>query len=155
MKYSNIGILIIDMQVNFVNEIQDPNLVIENQIQFIENHPNIPIFLIESDYERFGPTENDLKYNIFKNNFKEKIIKPENDAFFKTSLDDYLKQSEIKELILFGIYTSRCVIETAITAIQKQYSVIIYKNCIADRYNRDKQTLNEALNWFNQNCQVF
>ncbi|MEK6969827.1 MAG: isochorismatase family cysteine hydrolase [Nanoarchaeota archaeon] len=58
------------------------------------------------------------------------IIKKRYSAFFKTSLNTYLRNRKIDTLILLGINTHACVRTTAIDAYQNDYEIIIAKDCV-------------------------
>lgn len=58
------------------------------------------------------------------------IVKKRYSAFFKTSLNNFLKKMKIDTLILAGINTHACIRTAAIDAYQNDYGVIIAKECV-------------------------
>ncbi|MCB0327100.1 MAG: cysteine hydrolase [Bdellovibrionales bacterium] len=63
------------------------------------------------------------------------VVKKRYSAFFQTKLDEILKQMEASELIITGINTHACIRMAAIDAYQRDYRVIIPRECV---YSRDK-----------------
>ena len=59
------------------------------------------------------------------------INKTRYSGFYKTNLDDVLKQLNIDRLIITGILTHICVFYTAVDATFRDYSVEIKKKCVA------------------------
>ncbi|KAF2720957.1 Isochorismatase hydrolase [Polychaeton citri CBS 116435] len=53
-------------------------------------------------------------------------------AFKSPGLEDFLKQREVKSLILTGLSTSGCVMRTAITACDEEYVVSVISDGCAD-----------------------
>ena len=59
------------------------------------------------------------------------ITKKGYSGFFRTSLEEVLKEAEISELLLTGCVTNICVLYTVADAVQRGYKVKVLKNCIA------------------------
>ncbi len=59
------------------------------------------------------------------------IIKKKWSAFFNTSLEQQLKKLRINNIIIAGIYTHARVRTTAIDAYQRDYNVVLAKDCIS------------------------
>jgi len=70
--------------------------------------------------------------NICSNDFK--IIKKRYSGFYNTSLETLLSKLNIDTIIVAGINTHACVRTTVIDAYQRDYEVIIAKDCI-DSYD--------------------
>lgn len=58
------------------------------------------------------------------------IIKKRFSAFYKTKLDSYLKKKKINSLIISGIFTHSCIRQTTIDAYQRNFNIILAKECI-------------------------
>lgn len=58
------------------------------------------------------------------------VIKTRYSGFFNTNLDQLLKELKIDTLIFGGINTHACVRTAAIDAWQREYDVIIAKDCV-------------------------
>jgi nicotinamidase-related amidase len=59
------------------------------------------------------------------------IVKKRYSAFFGTSLDDLLVRLGCSQLIVAGINTHACVRTTVIDAYQRDYDVVLARDCIA------------------------
>ena len=64
-----------------------------------------------------------------KENDRE-IIKKRYSAFYKTDLEEILKNEGIQQIILCGVNTHACIRTAAIDAYQRDLEVIIAKDCV-------------------------
>lgn len=60
------------------------------------------------------------------------ISKTKYSGFYNTSLESILSQYNVEEIELCGVCTSICVLFTAVDLVNREYSVIIHKDCVAD-----------------------
>ncbi|PTR32870.1 nicotinamidase-related amidase [Luteibacter sp. OK325] len=58
------------------------------------------------------------------------VLKKRYSAFFGTNLDDLLRQLDCDQLIVAGVNTHACVRTTVVDAYQRDYEVILAKDCI-------------------------
>jgi nicotinamidase-related amidase len=67
------------------------------------------------------------------------ILKKRYSAFFGTTLDELLSQLDCDQLIVAGVNTHSCVRTTVVDAYQRDYDVILAKDCIdsLDREHHD------------------
>lgn len=82
----------------------------------------------------------DVNSNIKVTNKKEdnkvfRIDKRTYSGFYNTSLDNFLKYNNVKEVYIAGLVTSICVQHTAADAFFRGYKVNIIENCCADINN--------------------
>jgi len=54
-------------------------------------------------------------------------------GFFKTRLDDYLREQGVDSLVVTGLTTSGCVRATAVDGLQHDYKVVIPAEAVGDR----------------------
>jgi len=54
-------------------------------------------------------------------------------GFFKTGLDDLLKEQRVDSLVITGLTTSGCVRATAVDGLQHDYKVVIPAEAVGDR----------------------
>jgi len=66
------------------------------------------------------------------------IIKNFFDGFYKTKLDNYLKNKKIKNIYLCGVNTDVCVFHTAIGAMNRGYTVSLIEDATAT-ISKDKK----------------
>jgi nicotinamidase-related amidase len=60
-------------------------------------------------------------------------------AFFGTDLDSYLREHDIRSLIITGVVTNICVMHTASDAVLHGYGVIVPKDCVAALSEYDQE----------------
>ena len=63
------------------------------------------------------------------------------DCFYGTDLDMLLENVGAKNVILMGINTNTCVLNTGFTAFNKNYRVIVLSECVASMYGEDLHVL--------------
>jgi nicotinamidase-related amidase len=61
----------------------------------------------------------------------ESIVKKRYSAFFRTDLDEILDRHACKTIIVAGVNTHACARSTVIDAYQRDYPVLLAKDCIA------------------------
>jgi nicotinamidase-related amidase len=82
--------------------------------------------------------------DLNKNTNDLSIIKKRYSAFYKTSLEENLQALNIDTLILAGINTHACIRMAAVDAYQRDYKVILARECM-DSY--DEAFQNESLRY--------
>jgi biuret amidohydrolase len=63
------------------------------------------------------------------------------DCFFGTDLHQLLQALGVKTLCLMGINTNTCVLNTAFTAFNLDYRVVVLSDCVASMYGEDLHLL--------------
>jgi nicotinamidase-related amidase len=63
------------------------------------------------------------------------------DCFMGTDLEGLLQVLGIKNVCLMGINTNTCVLNTAFTAMNKDYRVVVLSDCVASMYGDDLHEL--------------
>jgi nicotinamidase-related amidase len=126
--------------------IQNINLL---RKQFIERE--LPIIYVNDYYKIKNPTAdklikhclNPLSYNVIKEikpNEKEFFVfKPNYSGFYKTILDNLLKELKITLLIIIGVAGNRCVLFTANDAFMRDYNLIIPSDAISSVSDYDEK----------------
>jgi len=94
-----------------------PSTVNEHNIEGSPGTEIIPELLHESDY-------------IIDN--KKRL-----DCFMGTDLDILLKSLDVRTICLMGINTNTCVLNTAFTAFNLNYRVVVLSDCVASMYGED------------------
>lgn len=62
-------------------------------------------------------------------------------GFFRTGLDDYLRDERVDSLVVTGLTTSGCVRATAVDGLQYDYRVVVPREAVGDR-NEDAHRAN-------------
>jgi len=73
------------------------------------------------------------------NDYDYQVIKTRYSGFFKTNLEKILNNIGADTLIACGINSHACVRTTVIDAYQRDYEVVIAKNCVASYDNEHHQ----------------
>jgi len=154
----NTALLIIDLQKDFcypnsayskLGYPTDQNLKLANkilkQVDRIQSL-GIKIIYILSDYEAyeiqgkrclFCHSNSEGSKSFLPMNKADKIVtKKSHDGFYKTELENYLKENNILNILVAGISTSVCVDSTARSAVCRGYSVTILEDLVASRDNK-------------------
>jgi nicotinamidase-related amidase len=82
------------------------------------------------------------------------------DCFYNTDLKHLLDVLKVKTTVLLGINTNTCVLNTAFTAFNYSYRVVVLSDCVASMYGDDLhvlglQNISRCLGWVVTNQQFF
>lgn len=82
------------------------------------------------------------------------------DCFHGTDLRQLLETLGAKNVVLMGINTNTCVLNTAFTAFNHDYRVVVLSDCVASMYGEDLHVLGlqnvaRCLGWVLDNAQFF
>jgi nicotinamidase-related amidase len=82
------------------------------------------------------------------------------DCFYGTDLRFLLDTLGVKNVVLMGINTNTCVLNTSFTAFNFDYRVVVLSDCVASMYGDDLQVLGlqnvaRCLGWVITNEQLF
>ena len=147
------ALLIIDMLNDFILkgaplEVPSAREIISNiKIEIGKARENdIPVIYIcdshdedDPEFERMGWSPHAIKgtkgaqvIEELKPIPQDKLItKKSYSGFFKTLLEEVLKEDEISELLVTGCVTNICILYTVADAVQRGYKIKILKNCVA------------------------
>jgi len=145
------GVLIIDMQNDFVNSrgklfVPKANLTIEPIRRLIEKarRANVSIFYTKDSHRKDDPEHAIWGEHTVEGTWGEEIIdelspreediiikKTRYDAFYGTPLDEYLRLKGIKNIVISGTVANICVLHTAGSAALRWYKIILPKDAIS------------------------
>lgn len=82
------------------------------------------------------------------------------DCFYGTDLQHLLMVLGVRTVVLMGINTNTCVMNTAFTAFNLNYRVVVLSDCVASMYGDDLhvlglQNISRCLGWVVTNQQFF
>jgi nicotinamidase-related amidase len=82
------------------------------------------------------------------------------DCFYATDLQHLLQALKVKSVVLMGINTNTCVLNTAFSAFNFSYRVVVLSDCVASMYGDDLhelglQNVQRCLGWVITNEQFF
>jgi len=82
------------------------------------------------------------------------------DCFYGTDLRQLLETLKVRNVVLMGINTNTCVLNTSFTAFNYDYRVVVLSDCVASMYGDDLHVLGlqnvaRCLGWVISNEQLF
>ncbi len=156
VKEEGVGIVLIDMQPAFVNQLSNPKKLIRRQMDFMDTY-HIPIIGLE-----LRPRVNDVTIKPLKEKIQRSggriFLKEENDGFTSEAFKDALVRRKLSKLILMGCNTSYCVLSTAKSAVKFGYEIAVSLDFVSEPrfYKKDfPSKIVESLDWYKQNSKVF
>ena len=133
----NALVLIIDVQEKLVKMLKDDS-VKENAVKIAKAAEilNIPVIITEQYPKGLGSTIEEIKASLTEAKYMEKthfsVLKEE-------GANDLINSYGKKQIILFGIETHICVLQTAFDLMNKGYEVFAVQNASASRNDDNKQ----------------
>ncbi len=131
-------LLILDMQEKLISNIKEKELLIFNIKKLIKtcNLLNVHIAITEQNPLKLGKTLEsileDKEYPIFE---KMEFSCSKNKSFI-----NYLKKYNFKNIIVCGIESHICILQTSIELLGKGLNILIPKDAIGSRNEIDKDT---------------
>lgn len=129
---NNVALVIIDIQERLAVVMKEKNKVINNCLHLIELSKllNMPIILTEQYPKGLGPTVEEIKNALPEYKPIEKLTFSccDEPSFFEK-----IKKIDKKTLILSGMETHVCILQTCIGLLSSGYNVHIAKDAICSR----------------------
>tara|TARA_Y100001968_G_C19235510_1_gene656679 strand:- start:3 stop:611 length:609 start_codon:yes stop_codon:yes gene_type:complete len=131
-------LLIVDMQEKLISNIQNNQLLIFNIKKLIDvsNLLKVPIAITEQNPLKLGRTLGLIlcskEYPIFD---KMEFSCSKNKYFM-----DYLKKHNFKNIIICGIESHICILQTSIELLEKGLNILIPRDAIGSRKEIDNET---------------
>ncbi len=134
----NCMFLIIDIQEKLVNMLSNSNIV-KNAIILSKAAEilNLPVIISEQYPKGLGYTINEIKINLPNAKYVEKNSF---NAMNEILIKQFILNENKKQIIIFGIETHICVLQTALALLNMNYEVFIVKSACDSRNEDDKQT---------------
>ena len=150
--------MIIDMQKDFFTkeelQIQKDRLIKNiNELTIFVRDNEIPVIWIRQIHKKdLSDLQKNAQPAVIENTEGAQLIdglivrdidlsvkKTNYSGFFKTNLDDLLESLNVDTLIVGGINTHACVRTTVIDAYQRNWDIIVAKDCVAswDKEHQD------------------
>jgi nicotinamidase-related amidase len=142
------ALIVVDMQRFFLDKeapfyLEDSEGIakpVKNLIDLFQNR-SLPVVFTRHIDAKEGPmidwwnqpiTEEDPFSQISFDTSKSRVFpKTFYDGFWKTGLDEYLKEVGVDQVVVTGVLTHLCVESTARSAFMRGYSVVIPIDCVA------------------------
>ena len=128
------AVLLIDMQEKFVGKLErgKKEQLVRAQSAVIRHCAAVDTPLIVLEYEKYGPTIEELQAVIRNVPRVTVITKSKDNGFLGTDLHHTLDALGTQSFLITGINASCCVLETAHNAITKGYRILTAEDLIAD-----------------------
>lgn len=142
-KENTIG-LIIDIQEKLVPHMQNPQTLTENASKFIRGLSalEVPVVFTQQYTKGLGPTLTELSTQITDFSFFEKTSFS---CCGNVEFLDYLKQSGRKSVVLAGIESHVCVMQTALDLLDNGFDVLIVADAVSSRKGIDYEVALQRL----------
>ena len=156
----NIAVVLIDMQDFFLKNLSEPARedLIRNQSKVLDlcSQNSIPVITLEYNAggTSRGETTQKLREKIIGTSIAT-ILKDSNSGFTDTKLDEILKSSDTKEIVLMGVNANGCVQDTAMGALRRGYKVTTCKRVIANSSSDVHGLSMQNEKWFAENTTLF
>ncbi len=131
-------LLIIDMQEKLITNIKGNQLLTFNIKKLIDacNLLNVRIAITEQNPLKLGKTLE----SILKNNEYPKFVKMEFSCSKNKNFIDYLNKNNFKNIIVCGVESHICILQTSIELLEKGYNILIPRDAIGSRNEIDSDT---------------
>ncbi len=130
--------LIIDMQEKLLRNINGNQLLTFNIKKLIDtcNLLNVQIAITEQNPLKLGKTSE----LILENNEYPKFEKMEFSCSKNKNFMDYLNENNFKNIIVCGIESHICILQTSIELLEKDFNILIPRDAIGSRKEIDTDT---------------
>ena len=131
-------LLILDMQEKLISNIKNNNLLIFNIKKLIDtcNLLNVHIAITEQNPLKLGKTLE----SILDNKEYPKFEKMEFSCSKNKNFTDYINKYNFKNIIVCGIESHICILQTSIDLLAQGFNVLIPKDAIGSRNAIDNDT---------------
>tara|TARA_B100000579_G_scaffold25689_1_gene18100 strand:- start:940 stop:1548 length:609 start_codon:yes stop_codon:yes gene_type:complete len=131
-------LLILDMQEKLISNIKNNSLLIFNIKKLIDtcNLLNVHIAITEQNPLKLGETLD----SILENKEYPKFEKMEFSCSKNKSFKDYINKYSFKNIIVCGIESHICILQTSIELLGEGFNVLIPKDAIGSRNDIDNDT---------------
>ena len=138
LDINNCCLLIIDLQEKLLPHIFNKEQIKHNSNKLVDLFVelNIPIIYTEQYPKGLGSTVNCLKKKLIDNNSK-KIEKTTFSAFDNEELKTYMTQINKKQIIIIGVESHICVLQTTIDLLENDKQVYVVEECVGSRKLED------------------
>ncbi len=129
-EYSGLAVLVIDVQPPYLVQLGKVTRLslIRNQYEVVSYYAkqNVPVIGVEMEMQGRTPL-------LLRRHFKEKPVKKWfRDGFFRTDLEERLREKQCTDLLLMGLFRSECVYDTAGSASHLGFNVYTANSLIID-----------------------
>ncbi|MCP4394798.1 MAG: hydrolase [Alphaproteobacteria bacterium] len=143
-------LVILDIQERITPETAEPRKVINGGVKLAVSAKKIgiPIIISEQAPTKLGETIVDIRQAFPKNKTSkayEYIEKVHFSCAKENAFINALKKQNKKQIVIAGVETHVCVLQTAMDLIDKGYEIFVVKNACSSRFDEDYQTAIERM----------
>lgn len=157
ISFDNIVVLLIDMQMKFIQNDIEKVEIIPNQISVLKFCVAKQIPIVVFEYLENGITIKEIN-DVLKKKQTAQVYylqKKYDDAFYNPTLSKILKSFATKTILIMGINAGFCVYETTKTAIKKGYQVTTSRDLIAGYKSPKEKSPCPGVSWYKKNTIFF
>lgn len=139
LQRENTALLVIDIQERILPVIFEHERVVENAVKLINGFKilNVPVYFTEQYPKGLGPTEPKIKSALGN---AEAIQKMSFSCCGAGNLFDELKSKNIKQIVVCGIESHVCVMQTVLDLIANGFQVQVAADAVSSRRKFDYET---------------
>lgn len=137
IKRQNCLAMIIDDQIKLLPSISDSEQLLKNTGILIQGLKilNIPMIITQQYTKGLGMSDPSIfTYAQTTSYFEKRSFSCMGDP----QIRQYIQNSNYKQIILCGIETHICVLQTALDLLHDDYEVILVEDCVSSRRSSDK-----------------
>lgn len=144
LQRENSALIVIDIQEKILPVIYENERVVDNAVKLINGFKilNSPIFFTEQYPKGLGPTEARIKSALEDRNA---IYKMSFSCFGAGNLFKELKNKKIKQVVVCGIESHVCVMQTTLDLLANDFFVHVAADAVSSRRKFDYETALERM----------
>ena len=137
---SNTALLVVDVQDAFLNLMDDASNILGRCLFAIQTSLlfGIPVAVTEQVPDKLGPSTAHILNAASKGRFFKKTSFS---AIGAEGMADYLREKNIKHILVAGLETPVCVFQTVMEALHKGFEVTVLTDCVGSRRSFDGQAI--------------
>lgn len=139
IKRENALTLIIDNQVRLLPSIHNSEQMLQNTRTFLSGLRllSLPMIITQQYTKGLGMSEESM---FLHSGVTEYLDKRTFSCWKDPSIQQKIRESGRSQIILCGIETHICVLQTALDLLQEGYQVILVEDCVSSRKSSDRET---------------
>jgi nicotinamidase-related amidase len=132
----NTALLVIDIQEKILPAMHEGERVVQNSLKLINGFKilNAPIYLTEQYPKGLGPTEPRIREAL---SGQEAIKKMTFSCYGAGNLFDELEKKNIQKVVVCGIESHVCVLQTALDLVANEFQVFVAADAVSSRRKFD------------------
>lgn len=136
LQKDNTALLVIDIQERILPVILEHERVVENTLKLINGFKilSLPVYFTEQYPKGLGPTEPGIRIALGES---EAINKMTFSCIGAPGLFDQLKKKEIEQVVVCGIESHVCVMQTALDLLANDFRVHVAADAVSSRRKFD------------------